>query len=105
MSQVLWRTAQARVLARRGEASEAIALAREAVALALETDALTDRGEAFEALADVLHAAGRTAEAVDAAADAVRVYERKEHLVGARRTRTLLAKLEWAAAYGTSTGS
>ena len=105
LSQVLWRTARARVLTRRGDAAEAIALAREAVALALESDELAEQGDASTALAEALHAVGETAEARAAAADALRAYERKEHLVGADRARALIAELEAATAYETSTGS
>ncbi|MEA2126366.1 MAG: hypothetical protein QOI80_3148 [Solirubrobacteraceae bacterium] len=86
-TQALWRTVQARHLARLGRLPDAEALAREAVGLVARTDALTDRGEAFEALAEVLRAGGRTAEAESAIDKAVALYDRKGATVMAARAR------------------
>jgi hypothetical protein len=103
-AQAFCRTARARLLAARGEVSAAIQLAREAKALVRTTDALADLGYVVEVLAEMLQAGGRRAEARNAAADALGIYERKEHLVGAERARALLAELE-AAAYKPLAGS
>lgn len=61
--QFLSRSARARLLARSGAHSEAEDLARAAVAIAALTDVLRDRARAHLALAEVLHLAGRSADA------------------------------------------
>ena len=63
-SQVLWRSARAKIRARRGELAEAEALAREAVALAERTDLLNTHGDTLADLGEVLALAGRPDEAV-----------------------------------------
>ena len=90
-SQVGWRIARARLLARRGEHAEAQALAREAVRRADETDFLSNRGEAWLALADVLRADGRTGEATEAAECALRLFEAKGNVAQAGHAREFLA--------------
>jgi tetratricopeptide (TPR) repeat protein len=84
-TQIPWRGTRAKVLARRGEADEAVALAREAVAIAMRTDFLSLHGDALLNLADTLELAGRQAESRAAAAEALALYERKENVVGAAR--------------------
>jgi tetratricopeptide (TPR) repeat protein len=93
MSQVLWRTARARILSARGELRAAVALAREAVSLALETESLSEQGDALLHLADMLVLADRYDDARAVARHARDLYERKEHLVGAARAGALLAAL------------
>ena len=66
MTQTLWRQALALVCVARGEHLSAEALAREAVGLIERTDALNMQGAALRDLAEVLAAAGRTDEAVEA---------------------------------------
>ena len=95
-AQAFARAARARVLAARGEAPAAVQLAEEATALMKSTDALADIGYVDEVLAEMLQAAGRSAEAQAAAEDALCAYERKEHLVGSERVRRLLARLQAA---------
>jgi predicted ATPase/class 3 adenylate cyclase len=90
-SQVLWRSARAKVLARRGEADAAEAVAREAVAITERTDLLNDQGYALLDLAEVLARAGRTAEAKDAALEAAERFERKGNLPLLARARELSA--------------
>jgi tetratricopeptide (TPR) repeat protein len=94
ISQMLWRTARARLLASRGEPTEAVSLAREAVAIALETDALPYQGDVLLDLAEVLVAAGRDREGHAAARDALAAYRRKEYLNGVTRAEALLGRLE-----------
>ena len=89
--QATWRGVRARILARRGDAATAEALAREAVALAGATDYVTVAAEAYEDLADVLEASGRGGEAAAALRAALERYERKGHEVAARRVGALLA--------------
>ncbi len=57
-TQVLWRTARARIAASRGELDEAVRLARAAVALAEETDDINMQADALVELGEVLAAAG-----------------------------------------------
>src|SRR5207237_10185510 len=59
-AQVAWRSARAKILARRGDIDGAERLAREAVELIAETDGLSLRADALISLAQVLAAAGRT---------------------------------------------
>ena len=94
--QVLWRTARAVVLARRGE-REAVDLAREAVALAADTDFLSMHGDALVALAEVLALSARVRDAVDAIRAALPLYARKGVVPEAERARARLAELERSA--------
>jgi tetratricopeptide (TPR) repeat protein len=91
-SQALWRQAQARIWAARGELGEAERLAREAVTVAEQMDALNHQGDALCDLAEVLSAAGRTDEARGALEQALNRYERKKNLVMAERVREQLAR-------------
>ncbi len=61
-AQIGWRRTRARLLARRGDWTEAEMLGREAVAMAAKTDYLEDRSAAHDALAEVLELAGRPAD-------------------------------------------
>jgi tetratricopeptide (TPR) repeat protein len=87
----LWRQVQARVLAHRGEHSEAERLAREAVARVDQSDNLPWQGDAWCELAEVLEAAGRRDAAIDAWHEAHDRYERKGIIPLARRVRERLA--------------
>ena len=93
VTQLLWRTVRAKVLARRGEHAEAERLAREAVALGDETDQLDTQGDAYADLAEVLVLADRPEDAAEALEQALARYERKEDLVKAGRARDRLAAL------------
>ncbi|HZQ89597.1 MAG TPA: adenylate/guanylate cyclase domain-containing protein [Gaiellaceae bacterium] len=100
-TQAVWRSVRAKVLARRGEGGEALALAEQAVALLRETDAPVMQADALLDLADVLAVAGRTEEAVAAAVEARLRYGLKGDLVGAARAEACLDELghpeAWAA--------
>jgi ATP/maltotriose-dependent transcriptional regulator MalT len=89
-AQIVWRGVQSKVLARRGEASEAEPLAREAVELAAGTDFLTYHADALIDLGEVLEAAGRAEEARDVVRSALELYEEKGNLVSAERAREQL---------------
>jgi tetratricopeptide (TPR) repeat protein len=80
VAQALWRRVQALVDARHGNRSEAESLCREAVAITERTDTLNFQGDALCDLAEVLHAAGRTDEAVATLGQALERYERKKNL-------------------------
>jgi class 3 adenylate cyclase/tetratricopeptide (TPR) repeat protein len=85
--------AEAVILARRGDNEEAERLARHAVEQAEATDFWYLRAGAYEALAQVLSAAGKRAEARAEQEAAVRVYEEKGNVVSAGRARELLEQL------------
>jgi len=91
ISQVLWRAARAKVLARGGEFDEAERLAGEAVGLMAQTDELDRQGDTLLDLAEVLRLAGREREAAPLVADALKLYEKKENLASADRARALLS--------------
>ena len=90
-SQVLWRSARAKVLARRGEGDAAEAAAREAVAIAERTDLLNTQADALLDLAEVLALSGRTDEAKAAAREAAERFERKGNLPSLARARGVSA--------------
>jgi class 3 adenylate cyclase len=93
ITQVLWRQARARVLARRGQHGAAGRLAEEAVALAEPTDMLLARGYAFTDLAEVRQLAGDTDGAAAALERALAEYERKGVVPAIERTQGRLAAL------------
>jgi tetratricopeptide (TPR) repeat protein len=91
---VLWRTARAMLHARCGEHEAAEALAKEAVELARPTDSLELRGDAYLRLAEVLQLAARREQARAAAEVALELYDRKEYVVAASRTRKLRTQID-----------
>jgi tetratricopeptide (TPR) repeat protein len=93
-TQMLWRQAQATVLAQRGDHAEAVRLAGEAVAIGEQTEMLNGQADAYADLGEVLALAGRQQEAGEALNEALRRYERKENFVMAERMRARLAELE-----------
>jgi tetratricopeptide (TPR) repeat protein len=93
VTQSWWRQAQALVHANRGEYAEAEPLAREAVAIGEQTDSLSSQGDALCDLAEVLTAAGRAHEAVDALEQALDRYERKKNLAMVAEVRPRLEAL------------
>jgi class 3 adenylate cyclase/tetratricopeptide (TPR) repeat protein len=86
-AQFRWRAVRAKVLAQRGESVAAETLAREAVSLTAGTDWLNARAGVHLDLAEVLHLAGRSGEALAAIDEAVHLYEAKENVVAAHRAR------------------
>ncbi|MGA9715394.1 MAG: adenylate/guanylate cyclase domain-containing protein [Aeromicrobium sp.] len=91
-AQVLWRSVRARAMARRGQQTDAVALAREAVALLRGTDSLVAQADALCDLAEVLMADAQSADASAALAEALGLYERKGDLASAARARALLVE-------------
>jgi tetratricopeptide (TPR) repeat protein len=84
---------EALVRSLQGEHESAERLARKALELAQTTDFWDQRGEAYEALAKVLAASGRTTEARAALESAVEIYEEKGAEVPEKRARALLGEL------------
>jgi predicted ATPase len=80
-SQILWRSARGKILARRGELPEAEALVREAVELAEGTDMLNTQGDTLAHLGEVLSLAGRQAEAAEVLEQAANRFEQKGNVV------------------------
>jgi predicted ATPase/class 3 adenylate cyclase len=92
-SQVVWRTARAKIWAWRGDHERAEALAREAVRLGEPTDLVSARADALSDLAEVLALAGGRQEAVGALEEAARLYEGKGNVTALRRALLLAAAL------------
>jgi class 3 adenylate cyclase/tetratricopeptide (TPR) repeat protein len=93
LSQVLWRTANARVLAEADRPDEAIADAERAVAIASDGDDIVLLGDAKSALGEVLWRAGRPELAEPPLREALALYERKGDLASASRMRLRLDAL------------
>ena len=93
MTKMLWRQVRAKVLARRGDATEAERLAHEAVAISAETEMLEAQADAYADLGVVLSHTAESDEAAAALEEALVRYERKENLVMAERMRARLAEL------------
>jgi ATP/maltotriose-dependent transcriptional regulator MalT len=92
-SNVLWRCAHAKVLARRGQHKAAEERAREAESLAADSDWLCLHGDALLDLADVLRCAGEDPGARNAADAAHRLYQRKGDLASADRAAAFIRKV------------
>jgi tetratricopeptide (TPR) repeat protein len=90
-TQMEWRAVRARVLAARGDRAGAELLSRQAVALGEATDYLEFRAYALLALAEAV--SDRPDEAVTCVERAIRLYERKESVVGVERARAQLREL------------
>jgi tetratricopeptide (TPR) repeat protein len=90
VTQIRWRQANAKVLARRGKIQAATQFAQTAVELALATDMLNDQGEALFDLGEVLSLAKDPVGAAEAYERALDCYQRKGNLVSAARTQSRL---------------
>jgi len=97
-SQMLWRQARARILARRGDNVKADELARAAVALAGKTDMLNYHANALVDLAEIEVAAGRAEDGREHLAQALTLYEQKGNLVAVGRAGRRLEELGASAA-------
>jgi hypothetical protein len=95
-AQSWWRSVGSKLAARRGELDLAERLAREAVEIAEQTDALNQRAKVSLDFAEVLRGVNREAEASEAVARAVMLYQLKGNLVAERRARALLLPPEVA---------
>jgi predicted ATPase/class 3 adenylate cyclase len=94
VSQALWRTVRARVLARRGEHAPARGLAEEAVELVRPTGELVLHADALLALAEVLELSADAAATRRALDEALALFERKGDVVSAAHTRERVSGLE-----------
>jgi class 3 adenylate cyclase/tetratricopeptide (TPR) repeat protein len=100
VAQMMWRGARAKVLARRGQAREAEALAREGVAIIERTDYVLYQADALKDLAEVLRLQDRASEGAAVAERAWRLYEQKGNVVAARDVQGLLEGLRAGVAAG-----
>ena len=92
-SQVFGRSAQALVLAERGEPEEAERLAREANLMFEDAESPGGQGAVRMDLARVLRMAGKTADAEHAAREALALFERKGNRPSSDATRAFIAEL------------
>jgi tetratricopeptide (TPR) repeat protein len=90
LTQALWRQALALVHSARAEHTEAVRLAREGLEWCSKTDSPLREANAHCDLAQVLEAAGRRDEAIDAWKEALACYERKGVIPLAGRIRERL---------------
>jgi class 3 adenylate cyclase/tetratricopeptide (TPR) repeat protein len=93
IAQIWWREVRAKVLARRGDESTALRLAREAVELSEPSDHLVMKGQAHEALGETLRLLGDADEARKAYERAVELYEEKGDVADAGRVLKQLEAL------------
>jgi len=92
-AQAYWRGIRAKVLARRGEAEEALRLSAEAVEWVHRSDSLPVIGDCLSDRAEVLRLLGRRDEARPFLEEALAVYERKGIVPSIERVRVLLAEI------------
>jgi tetratricopeptide (TPR) repeat protein len=90
LSQALWRSTRAKVLARRGEPDQAMSHSAQAVELAGRSDDLRLLGDCVSHRAEVLRLLGRADEAPPFLEEALAAYERKGIIPSIKRTRALL---------------
>ena len=104
VAQMMWRGARAKILAGRGQANEAEALAREGIAIIERTDHVVYQADAWSDLAEVLRLERRPDAAAAAAERARSLYETKGNVAAARKLRTMLDELRAPTAAGTPLG-
>ena len=92
-AQTAWRAADAAAKAGVGLLTEAEEIARQAVGLAEETDMLNRQGQTLLVLAEVLLLQGRDEDALPPLQDALRIFELKDNVLSADRTRSRLEEL------------
>jgi predicted ATPase/class 3 adenylate cyclase len=98
LSQVLWRSALAKIRARAGELERAEALARKAVQIVEGTDFLNAQADTFLDLSEVLMLADRRDEALAAAQESVNRFRQKANLPSLERALTVVNELASATA-------
>jgi tetratricopeptide (TPR) repeat protein len=93
LTQFLWRSVRAKLLAHEGRPDEGIPLAREAVRLAQTSDDPIGQGNALLDLAQTLRLAGREDEAERAFEESLSDYERKGSIASAVVARSLFERV------------
>jgi class 3 adenylate cyclase/tetratricopeptide (TPR) repeat protein len=89
VSQVLWRSVRAKVLAGRGRFDEAETLGRQAVELIAQTEDVVTHSNTLMDLGEVLRMTGKMGEAASVLNEALAICERKGDVVSAARARAL----------------
>jgi class 3 adenylate cyclase/predicted ATPase len=92
VNEAAWRVLRAKVAAARSDFDRAEQLAREAVTIASSTDYLDLVAGTWLDLAEILMTVGKNDEATPAAQHALRLYEQKGNVIGARRAGRLLER-------------
>lgn len=92
-SQILWRSAQAKVLASRGESVQAATLGREAVAMSRSTDYVVMQADALMDLAGVVTLSGALANAAPLIDEAIHLYEAKGIVPATERARLVRSRM------------
>jgi class 3 adenylate cyclase/tetratricopeptide (TPR) repeat protein len=87
VSQIMWRSNQAKILAKRGQAEEALALANEAVEMANSTEGLLWQADSYQDMAMVMRLLNRPDDEKAALQEAIARYEAKGVDVEAARLR------------------
>lgn len=90
-TQVLWRSARAKVRSARGRSDDAARLGREAVEIAGRTDDINLLADTLIDFASVLRSTGPSSEADEAVRRALELYTRKGNVVSAARAEPLAA--------------
>ena len=93
LTQMMWRSVRARVLARRGDFEQAEALARHAVSLAAQTDFVNQHADVLLDLTHILRQAGRLEVARATGTEALHLYQQKGNSVAAARASSILDRL------------
>jgi len=93
ISEIVWRTVRAQVLAHRGELDEALQLVGEAVDWVEQTDSPDNIASVYACKAGVLKQAGRRDEALAALEHALNLYEQKGYRPLVEQTQAELAEL------------
>jgi predicted ATPase len=96
ISQCLWRSARAKLLARGGNVDQALRYANEALELVRGTDDINTRADRLSDLAEVLRLAAPSEETMAPLQEALSLYQQKGNLVAAERTRGVLGTLQRA---------
>ncbi|MDQ3985129.1 MAG: AAA family ATPase [Actinomycetota bacterium] len=91
-AQIEWRRVKAKVVARRGDVSEAERLGREAIRIADATDFVVSQGNARLDLAEILQLSGQPGDSQKTLAEAAELFEQKGNVVSARKARSLMAQ-------------
>jgi tetratricopeptide (TPR) repeat protein len=93
ISQAWWRRARAKILASEGRLDQAERLTREALVLVEHVEGSFGAAPTLTDLAGILRQAGKSAEAADVLREALRLYDLKEDVVSAERTRRKLEEI------------
>jgi tetratricopeptide (TPR) repeat protein len=93
-SQFLWRSVQAKLLARDGQHERADAILAEALELISGSDWVDWQGNGFMNLAEICQLRGRSADAIEALAQASARFAAKGNVVSARHAGELAAELQ-----------